>query len=102
MMNIPDWVGILLPALSGAAGIGVGWGILRTRVEHIEKKQGDYGVELALKLDEKTHELICKNSALIVANMVEAKLNERHEKDRVDMKEFKREVLEAIKNGGPR
>jgi len=35
MMNIPDWVGVLLPFASGAAGIGVAYGALKIKlVEH--------------------------------------------------------------------
>lgn len=68
------------------------WDIRRIRCDIDEK--------LNKKLDINTHELICKNSGLLVAAMVEQKLNERHEKDKADMKEFKSDILSAIKNGG--
>lgn len=99
-MNIHDILGIILPFVSGAIGIGVGWGILRTRVDHIQKRVDTHDGMIDSKLSEKAHMLICQNAGLIAAQMVEVKLKERHEEDKREMKEMKEELLKAIRVNG--
>lgn len=79
---------------------GIMTGIFGLMWWDIRRIRGDIDEKLNRKLDVNTHELICKNSGLLVAAMVEKKLNERHDKDAIAMKEFRQEILAAIKNGG--
>lgn len=38
MTTTPEWISIIAPFASGAFGIGVGWGILRQKINEIDKR----------------------------------------------------------------
>jgi len=48
MTPTPEWISMIAPFVSGAAGIGVAWGIIRQKVIETERRIGE--VEKTIKI----------------------------------------------------
>ena len=55
MIGTPEWISIFAPFASGAFGVGVAWGIIRQRVNDIERRV----IKNETKLDKQVGEDRC-------------------------------------------
>ena len=46
----PDWITILIPFLSGAAGVGVAWGVSKTNMEEHDRRINKLEEKLELQV----------------------------------------------------